>query len=254
MNELKFSANLGFLWKELSLPAAIRAAKANGFDAVECHWPYDTEANLVLDALEETSLSMRSINTIAGNNHLGEFGVCALPGRSDDAHDAIDQALQYASLIHCPFVHIMAGKSQGPAAHRAFIDNLAYATSKAEALGIAVLIEPLNEADVPGYFLNSAMQAADIISTLGANNLKLLFDCYHVELIHGNVIQHFHELETIIGHIQIASVPSRLSPDLGALDYTTIFSKIASSSYAGFIGAEYKPVVATEDTLGWMHQ
>ena len=38
---MKFSANLGFLWPELSLPAGIHAAAAAGFNAVECHFPYD---------------------------------------------------------------------------------------------------------------------------------------------------------------------------------------------------------------------
>ena len=39
---MRFSANLGFLWANRPLPDAIRAAQAAGFDAVECHWPYDT--------------------------------------------------------------------------------------------------------------------------------------------------------------------------------------------------------------------
>jgi hydroxypyruvate isomerase len=40
---MRFSANIGFLFRELALPDAIRAAKRQGFDAVEMHWPYDTE-------------------------------------------------------------------------------------------------------------------------------------------------------------------------------------------------------------------
>lgn len=37
----QFSASSGFLWTELSLPNAIRAAHLAGLEAVECHWPYD---------------------------------------------------------------------------------------------------------------------------------------------------------------------------------------------------------------------
>ena len=40
----KFSANLGFLWTELELPKAIVAAHDAGFEAVECHFPYDVPA------------------------------------------------------------------------------------------------------------------------------------------------------------------------------------------------------------------
>jgi len=48
---MQFSANLGFLWSDRPLPDAIRAAKAAGFDAVECHWPYDIDPAQVNAAL-----------------------------------------------------------------------------------------------------------------------------------------------------------------------------------------------------------
>ena len=51
---MKFSANLGFLWADRPLPDAIRAAKAAGFDAVECHWPYNVPVSATEAALEET--------------------------------------------------------------------------------------------------------------------------------------------------------------------------------------------------------
>jgi hydroxypyruvate isomerase len=51
-----FSANLGFLWKELQLPDAIRAAKRAGFDAVECHYPYEVPVGDVKAALAETGM------------------------------------------------------------------------------------------------------------------------------------------------------------------------------------------------------
>ena len=63
---VKFSANLGFLWTDIPLPAAIHAAKSVGFDAVECHWPYKTPANEIVTALEQTGLTMLVINTVKG--------------------------------------------------------------------------------------------------------------------------------------------------------------------------------------------
>ena len=64
---MKFSANLGFLWNDRPLPDAIRAAKAAGFDAVECHWPYDVPAADTLAALNETGLKCRSL--VFGKGH-----------------------------------------------------------------------------------------------------------------------------------------------------------------------------------------
>ena len=79
---MKFSANLGFLWSELPLTDAIRAAKVAGFDAVECHWPYDTPAQDFAQALTDTGLNMLGLNTIRGDLSKGENGLSALPNSS----------------------------------------------------------------------------------------------------------------------------------------------------------------------------
>ena len=56
MAKLTFSANLGFLWTDRPLDAAIYAACDAGFDAVECHWPHDTDVETVNTASSTTRL------------------------------------------------------------------------------------------------------------------------------------------------------------------------------------------------------
>ena len=121
----KFSANLGLLWTELSLLDAIRAAGRSGFDAVECHWPYDTPVPEVRKALLETGLPMLSLNTVRGGE--GAFGLSALPGRKDEARAAIRQAIGYGAQIGVRNVHVMAGFAEGEDARATFIANLRYA-------------------------------------------------------------------------------------------------------------------------------
>jgi hydroxypyruvate isomerase len=246
----RFSANLGFLWKELSLPDAIRAAKRAGFDAVECHFPYDVPETEVIAALSETGLPMLGINTIRGEE--GEFGLAALPGREEDARAAIDQAISYASRIKAANVHVMAGVSSGATANKTFTSNLAYACHQAEPHGITILIEPLNRYDAPGYFLNRSAQAIHIIEEVAAPNLKLMFDCYHLQLQEGDLTHRLDNLMPLIGHIQFAAVPDRAEPDHGELDYRYIFNVIADLGYTAPLGAEYKPAGSTEEGLGWM--
>ncbi|RYH07680.1 hydroxypyruvate isomerase family protein [Tropicimonas sp. IMCC6043] len=246
----RFSANLGFLWTELSLPDAIRAAKAAGFDAVECHWPYETPAEDVAAALEETGLTMLGLNTIRGKP--GENGLCALPGREAEAHAAIDQALDYAGKIGTPKVHVMAGFAEGAAAHETFVSNLRYACEQAAAKGITILIEPLNKYDAPGYFLTTSDQAAEIIAEVGAENLALMFDCYHLQIMEGDLTRRLTARLPIIGHIQFASVPARSEPDCGEVNYAHIFAHIESLGYDAPLGAEYKPRETTASGLGWM--
>jgi hydroxypyruvate isomerase len=165
---MRFSANLGFLWSDRPLPDAIHAAKAAGFDAVECHWPYDADAADTAAALRDTGLPMLGLNTRRGRAEIGENGLSALPGREADARAAIDEALDYAAATGTGAVHVMAGNSSGPRARAAMVANLDYACTAAAARGITILIEPLNHYNAPGYFLRGTAQAADIIRETGA--------------------------------------------------------------------------------------
>ena len=247
-----FSANLGFLWAELSLPDAIRAAKAAGFDAVECHWPYEVDSAEVKAALDETGLTMLGLNTSRGDVAAGDNGLSALPDRTAEGRAAIDQAIAYAQDINAQNIHVMAGFSQGAEAHGVFVENLKYACARAAPLGISILIEPLNHYDAPGYFLQTTEQAAALIAEVGAPNLKLMFDCYHVQLMEGDLINKLRQLQTQIGHIQFASVPDRGAPDHGEINFEYVFRVIKGLGFAMPLGAEYKPQGATCETLGWL--
>jgi len=250
----KFSANLGFLFTELPLPDAIEAAAQHGFDAVECHFPYSTPASDTIAALKKTGLRMLGLNTIKGDESKGDNGLCAIPERIEEARASIDQAIDYAALIDTPNIHLMAGNASGAAADKTYLDNLHYATSKAAKHGINILIEPLNPYDAPGYYLNTTGQAAKIIDAVGADNLRLMFDCYHVQIIEGDVCRRMKSLLPFIGHIQIAAVPERSEPDTGELDYRYVLGVLDELGFTAPVGAEYKPVSTTEAGLDWMQK
>ncbi|APX12028.1 hydroxypyruvate isomerase family protein [Tateyamaria omphalii] len=246
---MKFSANLGFLWADRPLPDAIHAAKAAGFDAVECHWPYDTPAEDVRAALDATGLPMLGLNTSRGDVSAGENGLAALPNRTRDARAAIDQAIAYAAIVDAGAIHVMCGFASGSDAHTTFIDNLRHACAATQR---TILIEPLNRHDAPGYFLQTTDQARAIIADVGGPNIKLMFDCYHVGRTEGDILTRLKDLNDIIGHIQFASVPDRGAPDHGELDYATILG--ALTDWPSPLGAEYKPGSDTDATLGWMQR
>jgi hydroxypyruvate isomerase len=250
---MRFSANLGFLWADRPLPEAIRAAHRAGFDAVECHWPYDVPAPEVAAALAETGLPMLGLNTLRGDVAAGENGLGALPGRGAEARDAVDRALAYAAAADAANIHVMAGVARGPAAHAAFLETLDHAAQGAAGAGRTVLIEPLNHRDAPGYFLNSAEQAAAIIEELGHPNIRLMFDCYHIQILSGDVTRRLETFLPVTGHVQIAAVPDRGPPDRGELDYRYVLKALAELGWTAPVGAEYKPGPAsTEATLGWI--
>lgn len=243
----RFSANLGFLWTDLALPDAIRAAHAAGFDAVECHWPYAVPPAAVRTALQETGLPMLGLNTARGRP--GESGLAALPGREAEARAAVDQALDYAERTDTQAIHVMAGFAEGPAAEAAFLETLAFACQSTSRM---ILIEPLNRYDVPGYFLSTIKQARTIIAAVDAPNLKLMFDCYHVGLTEDDVLSRLSDLMPIIGHIQFAAIPDRGPPDTGEIDFDTVFRHLDGLGWDRPLGAEYRSPGATDASLEWL--
>ena len=243
---MKFSANLGFLWTDLPLVDAVRAAKAAGFDAVEFHWPYDVPAAELAAVLEETGLPALGLNTVRGDSN----GLSALPGQEETARAAIDQAIGYAREIGAGAVHVMAGFASGQTAHDTFVANLRYACESAPDL--TMLIEPLNRHDAPDYFLSTSVQARQIIEEVERENLKLMFDCYHLQIMGGDLTRQLRDCRNVIGHIQFAGVPERGRPDEGELAYGHVFAEIRRLGWEMPLGAEYKPGGETGGTLGWM--
>ena len=93
--------------------------------------------------------------------------------------------------------------------------------------------------------------AADLIGKIGAANVKIQFDFYHVQIVGGDLIKRFEKFLPVIGHTQIAAVPTRAEPDEGEVNYAALFAAMERLGYAGWIGCEYKPRTRTAEGLGW---
>jgi 2-dehydrotetronate isomerase len=247
----RFAANLAYLFTERPLLERFGAAAAAGFPAVELQFPYDHAPSAVKAELERHDLTMLGVNTALGRS--GE-GVAAVPGHEQEFATLFKQALDYVVAIGGCQIHCLAGKvppEQRPAAEATFIRNLARAADAAREQGITVLIEPINPRDRPDYFLTRAEQAADIIAKVERPNVRIQFDFYHAQIVGGDLIRRFEKHLPLVGHVQIAAVPSRQEPDEGEVNYPAIFAALDRLGYDGWIGCEYRPRGKTEDGLGW---
>ena len=251
---LPVSANLGFLWDHLPLPARIRAAKAAGFDAVECHFPYHHDAAEIADTLRETGLRMLGINTIHGPE--GHFGLAALSGRETEARAAIDQAIEYAIAIDALHINVVAGLTDGgPTAEATLEANLTYAAKRAHPHGIMIVIEALNPRAVAGAHLASQNQALATVAGVGAPNLKIMLDFFHAQIVQGDLEMLIRNNIAEIGHVQFAAIHDRGEPDHGELNYPYLFHVLEDAGYEGYLGAEYRPRgQSVEAGLGWLEQ
>jgi hydroxypyruvate isomerase len=249
---LRFAANISFLFKELPFLDRFSAAAEAGFRLVECHWPYDNPVEALRDRLERAGLSLVMVNTAPGNLEAGDFGLGAVPGREADFQAAFDQALLYVSSLGATRIHCMAGKVPVTAtAHRTFVENLRVAADKAQGKGVTLVIEPINTRSAPGYFLTGSQQAIDIIAETDWPNVKLLFDVFHLQIMEGDIITRLEKLLPMIGHVQIAAVPSRAEPDEGEINYRAVFDALERIGYDGVVGCEYLPRAGTKEGLVW---
>ena len=250
-----FSANLGFLWPDRPLLARIDAAAHAGFKAVELHYPYAVPAAEVAAACQRHGIALLGINTNVGSGEDPHVGLAAVPGREGDFAALFDQAHAYAVAAGGNSIHVMAGRVPEPeraAAAEVLVANLRQAAPKAAADGLAILLEPLNPFDMPGYFYSRVTEALPIIDRVGAGNVKLMFDTYHVGRVGDDVTGYLDRYRDYIGHIQIAAVPSRAEPDEGTLDYVAVLRQVGAIGYTGWVGAEYKPRAGTDEGLGWL--
>jgi len=246
----RFAANLGYLFTDRPLIERFGAAAAAGFKAVELQFPYDLAPAAVKAEIERYGLTQLGVNT----PQCPEFGLAALPGRERDFEAAFKRALDYVVAIGGTAIHCMAGVvpvEQRPAADGVFIKNISRAAAEAARANITLLIEPINPRDRAGYFLSRVEHAADIVGKIGAPNVRVQFDFYHIQIVGGDLLTRFEKYLPVIGHVQIAAVPSRGEPDEGEINYPAVFAAIDGLGYAGWIGCEYKPRKRTEDGLGW---
>jgi hydroxypyruvate isomerase len=250
----KFAANIFWLFQEWTFLDRFAAAADAGFSVVECLFPYDHDADVIAAALAQHNLAMALINLPPGDLSAGERGLAALPERRGEFRAALDTAIRYAVATGAKRLHAMAGIANGSVALAAYRDSLALACDAAAVHGIAITIEPLNGRDVPGYLLNDYGLAQKVIADVNRPNLKLQFDIYHRQILHGDVVRGLETLMPITGHIQIASVPQRAEPMSGELDDRLVLKTIDRLGYDGFVGCEYRPANGTLAGLGWMRQ
>ncbi len=248
-----FAANLTMMFNEWSFLDRFDAAAEAGFTAVEYLFPYEAAPEAIAERLARNKLQQALFNLPPGDWAAGERGIAALPGRFDTLKSDVERGLDYAAATGVKRLHLMAGLADPSDAQAAncYRRAVAYAAERLAEKEIDLLIEPINGRNMPGYFLNDFGAAERLIAELGLANLKLQFDIYHRQIMHGDVAMALRRLLPITGHIQIASVPSRQEPDGEELNYPYLFAEIERLGYAGFVGCEYSPRGRTLDGLAW---
>jgi len=129
------------------------------------------------------------------------------------------------------------------------VSGLKALASYAEKCGVNVCIEHLNTRDDshpmkghPGYQGDDLDYIASIVRRVGSPRVKILFDVYHVQLMHGDILRRLEENKDILGHIHVAGVPGRGElNDRQEVNYPAVMHKLLDLDYHGYVGQEFIP-------------
>jgi len=251
----RFAANLSMMFNEVPFLDRFALAAKAGFKGVEFLFPYEHPAAEIAQRLKDNGLQQVLFNAPAGDFAKGERGMAAIPGKQAAFRESIKLALEYATTLACPRLHIMAGLKPEGVAHdtltAVYGANLAYAAEECAKVGVKPIIEPINHRDIPGLFLNTTDQAAAIIAAIGPEKLGMQFDLYHCQITEGDVVKRVEKHLPLIAHMQVADTPGRHEPGTGEVNWPFVFKTIDALGFRGWIGCEYRPAGETLAGLSW---
>lgn len=255
---MRFAANLSLMFTEVPLLERFQAAKEAGFDVVEIQFPYVESIEALVAAKNAADVEVCLINVPADDLMTGGEGLAAVPEKQAQFQSAMELCAQYAKALGVKLVNVLPGrchdKSRKDEYRATLIANLKTAAPFFAQRDILVTFEAVNTGDMPNFIIHNTQQMLEVMSEVAHENLKMQFDIYHMQIMDGQVRDSIKQYGDLIGHIQFADLPGRGEPSTGELDFTSIFTAIANSDYQGYVAAEYKPSVATKDSLAWMKQ
>ena len=143
-------------------------------------------------------------------------------------------------------------------ATRNMVEGLKQIVGHAEKKKVTLCVEMLNSRvnvemkGHPDYFCDDIDRTVEICKQVGSERMKVLFDIYHVQIMHGDIITHFKQHLPYIGHIHTAGNPGRNEIDeTQEINYPPIMRAIAESNYQGYVGQEFIP---TRDKVASLSQ
>lgn len=252
----KFAANLSMLFTDVPLAQRFSRAKQAGFDAVECQFPYELPTVELKTLLDANGQTMVLHNFPAGDWAGGDRGIACDPARVEEFRAGVVKAVSYATVLGVKKINCLAGKAPAGVPEQllrqTLVANLRFAADELAKHGIDLLIEPINNYDIPGFWLNSTAKALDVLDEVSASNAYVQYDIYHAQRMEGELAGTLQKNLSRIGHIQIADNPGRNEPGTGEINFSFLFAFIDRIGYTGHIGAEYNPAGQTEAGLGWI--
>ena len=240
-----------------TLPFAdrLRRARALGFCNVEM-WFVDKSYQGSPEMLAEMAekLGLRITNTVIGAPDGSIGGGLTNPAHRSQWLARAQMTLDFTRRANIPATIVCTGNTVPGMTEAAMMESvikgLKPTLDLAEKAGVTLWLEPLNTTyDHAGYWLSSSDRGAEICRRLNSPRLRLLFDCYHMQIMEGDLLKHIERNLDVIGHFHAAGVPGRHELFKGETNYPFLIAGVEKLGYRGVFGLEYQPSMDDETSL-----
>ncbi|MFI6262522.1 hydroxypyruvate isomerase family protein [Micromonospora sp. NPDC051006] len=244
--------NLGLLFTELPWRQRFAAAAEAGFHRVEFPWP-PLAPDEVTRLVRAAGVQVGLLNMDAGDLAAGERGYGNDPRLVVRWRDQLRQALDLARDLDCPLVNVLAGRRlpgiDGADQLRCLTGNLRWAADLARRYGRTLVVEPINDRDIPGYLLPRVVDVLAVLAQIDHEAVGLQLDVYHVAAMGDDVTGAVAAAGGRLGHVQLADHPGRHEPGTGELDVDALLSALTAAGYQGGLALEYEPSLPSAASL-----
>jgi hydroxypyruvate isomerase len=233
---------MGWCFNPMPAPELAKHCKDIGLVAMEGidkkHYP----------AVRELGLEI----SLVSGGHGFKDGPCN-PANTGKVLDGLTKGIELAAEIGTKNVITFTGmKYDGMDPEKAAalcVDTWKKLMPLAEEKGVTLVMEHLNSRDDshpmkghPGYFGDDVDFCVELVNRVGSANFKLLFDCYHVQVMNGDVIRRIRQYKDVIGHYHTAGNPGRGElDDTQEMNYAPIMRAILDTGYEGYVAQEFIP-------------
>lgn len=257
---MKYSICIEMMFLELDFYDRFAAAKEAGFDYVE-FWSWsDKDLPRIKQLCKDLGLKIASFS---GDQ---DYSLCD-PAHLEPYCDWMVQSFKTANFLECETVIIHSNQLGEHGYVVDYYENLSQMTKDgsmlrtllklapiAEQYGVTMALEALNtELDHVGNHLFHTDTASDLIRLVDSPRVKVIYDMYHMQIMHGNLIPVLKRNFDAVSYIHIADNPGRCEPGTGEINYLNIIKTLKELNYQGVIGFEMSAATTSKAAMDAVH-
>jgi len=234
---MKFSLCIEAIFENLEFYDRIKLAKDSGVDAIEMWDPSVYDVKKIAKTAQDNDIPIIACG-------LKESWIYRLNSAYSVVEQNIKESIAYGKDLGCNVFIGLSGEMECKVDSQKtlLVENLKRVSEICEKEEVVIVIEPLNSLyDHKGYYLDSSYVGFEIIKSVNSPSIKLLYDCYHMQIMEGNLINSIKTNIEFIGHFHSAGVPGRHELHRGETNYPYVIKAAEEAGYEKYFGFEYWP-------------